>query len=448
LTPDPSANTDVPEDATDRLVRALVHVSPDLIAVIDAAGTLKYASPASEAMLGYAIGEFLGTSAFDLVHPVDQVGALEGFASTLSSADSRALPLLVRLRHADGSWLATEIIGTNHLSDPEIAGLVLNIRDVSESMRTEDALRESEERYRLIVELAREGICVVDAEGNTTFANHALVDLLGTTVTEMIGRSLFDFIYEEERAEARAKIVGRSPDARNGDGTGRNAGDEERDGGRYEQDLRLVTLDRRHAWARVRSSAVRRHDGTHLGAIVFVTDVTERRALEQRLAEEARRDPLTGVANRTELFEVLTPILERGALTAALYVDLDGFKEVNDQFGHTLGDELLCSVAARVRGAIRGVDTLARVGGDEFVVICRDLESTEEAITIGRRIREVLNQPFRLAVGSVGIDSSIGIAFGRTPDADGLIARADQALYRAKRKGRGRIEIAHDEEAA
>jgi diguanylate cyclase (GGDEF)-like protein/PAS domain S-box-containing protein len=414
----------------DGLLAALVRVSPDLIAVIDPSGALKYASPASEAMLGYGAGKLLGTSAFDLVHPIDQVGALEGFASTLSSSDSRAVPLLVRLRHASGSWLATEIIGTNHLADPEIAGMVLSIRDVSASMRTEDALRDSEERYRLIVELAREGICVVDAGGTTTFANHALADLLGTTVSEMLGGSVFEFIDEAERVEARARIVG--------------AGDQPRD----EQDLRLLTVDRRLVWARIRCSTVRQHDGTYHGAIMFVTDVTERRALEQRLAEEARRDPLTGVANRTQLFEVLSPILEDGALTAALYVDLDGFKDVNDQFGHTLGDELLCSVAARVRGAIRDVDTLARVGGDEFVVVCRDLESTEEAVAIGRRIREVLAQPFGLEVGAVRIDSSIGIAFGRTPDSDGLLARADQALYRAKRKGRGRIEITFDNNAA
>ena len=167
--------------------------------MIDPSGALKYASPASEAMLGYGAGELLGTSAFDLVHPIDQVGALEGFASTLSSSDSRAVPLLVRLRHADGSWLATEIIGTNHLADPEIAGMVLSIRDVSASMRTEDTLRDSEERYRLIVELAREGICVVDAGGTTTFANRALADLLGTTVSEMLGGSLFEFI-DERRA--------------------------------------------------------------------------------------------------------------------------------------------------------------------------------------------------------------------------------------------------------
>jgi diguanylate cyclase (GGDEF)-like protein/PAS domain S-box-containing protein len=416
-------------DIISALASALMRVAPDLISVVDASGRLTYTSLAAQTMLGFAPHELIGTSAFDLVHPVDQIGALEGFASTMHSSDSRAVPLLVRLRHADGSWLETEIIGTNHLDDPEIAGMVLSIRDVSASMRTEAALRVSEERYRLIVELAREGICVMDTHENTAFANHALADLLGTTVKEMLGCSLLDFIDEDDRVEARARIAGFDDE-------------------QIEQDLRIVTRSGQLVWARVRTSALREHDGTHRGAIVFVTDVTERRALEQRLAEEARRDPLTGVANRKELFEVLTSILTEGTLTAALYVDLDGFKDVNDQFGHTLGDELLCSVAGRVRGAIRGGDTLARMGGDEFVVICGDLETTEEAIAIGERVREVLSNPFGLAVGAVRIDSSIGIAFARTPDADDLLARADQALYRAKRKGRGRIEITFDNATA
>ncbi len=412
------------------LPAALIRIAPDVIAIIDASGDLTYTSPSSHAMLGYRPHELVGTSAFDLVHPVDQVSAAEGFTSTMASADSRPVPVLVRLRHEHGHWIETEIIGVNHLDDPEIAGMVLTIRDVSASMRTEEALRMSEERYRLIVELAREGICMIDEREGTTFANRALADLLDTTVNELLDGSLLDFIDVDDRAEARIRIAG--PD----------------DEARAEHDLRIVTREGRLVWARIRASAISHHDGTYRGAIVFVADVTERRALEEQLAEEARRDPLTGVANRKELFEVLTPILEQGSLTAALYVDLDGFKDVNDRFGHTLGDELLCTVAGRLRGAIRVIDTLARVGGDEFVVICRDLESADEAVAIGERIREVLAHPFGLAVGPVAVDASIGIAFGRGPDADDLLARADQALYRAKRKGRGRIEITFDNAAA
>jgi diguanylate cyclase (GGDEF)-like protein/PAS domain S-box-containing protein len=412
------------------LPAALIRLLPDVISIVDASGQLTYTSPGAYSMLGYLPDELVGTSAFDLIHPVDQVSAAEGFTSTFASSDSRPVPLLVRLRHARGHWIDTEIIGVNHLDDPEISGMVVSIRDVSESMRTEGALRLSEERYRLIVELGREGICMVDDGENTTFANRALADLLDTTVNELLGSSLLDFIDVDDRAEARIRIAGPNDDTRT------------------EQDLRIVTRQGRLVWARIRASAIRHHDGTYRGAIVFVTDVTERRNLEQRLAEEARRDPLTGVANRKELFEVLSPILQNGSLTAALYVDLDGFKEVNDRFGHTLGDELLCTVAGRLRGAIRVIDTLARVGGDEFVVICRDLEDTGEAVAIGERIREVLAHPFGLAVGPVSVDASIGIAFGRGSDADDLLARADQALYRAKRKGRGRIEITFDNAAA
>jgi diguanylate cyclase (GGDEF)-like protein/PAS domain S-box-containing protein len=420
-----------PSDAdSGSFLAALVRTSPDLIAVIDDLGRLKFSSHAATTMLGYGPDELIGTSTFELVHPVDQVGALEGFASTMSSPDSRADPLLIRLRHADGSWLQTEIIGTNHLHDPDVAGLTLTIRNVSASMRTDDALRSSEEHYRLIVELAREGIAVLDPNGIITFANRALADLLGATVTELEGRSLFGFVDASDASGARSRVTAGADAARSDD------------------DLRLSPLDGRTVWARIRSSALREHGGTYRGAIVFVNDVTERRALEQLLAEEARRDPLTGVANRKELFEVLSPILEQGALTAALYVDLDGFKEVNDAFGHTVGDELLCNVAARIRGAIRSIDTVARVGGDEFVVICRELDSTDEAIAIGHRIREGLTRQFGLSVATVMIDSSIGIAFGRAPDADRLLTRADEALYRAKRKGRGRIEITFDDAAA
>ena len=106
-------------------------------------------------MLGYGRGETVGRDAFELVHPDDQVGALEGFESTASAADSRPLPTLVRLLCKDGSWLQAEIIGSNCMEVGDLDGLLLNIRDVSTSMRTDAALRESEEHHRLIVELDR-----------------------------------------------------------------------------------------------------------------------------------------------------------------------------------------------------------------------------------------------------------------------------------------------------
>ena len=158
-------------------------------------------------------------------------------------------------------------------------------------MRTEDALRDSEERYRLIVELGREGICVVDAGGNTTFANHALADLLDTTVNELLGSSLLRL--------HRRRRPGRGP---------RRASSAPTTTPRDEQDLRLVTVDRRLVWARIRCQrgAPARRDLPRRDRVRHRRDRTPQRSSSGSRKRRAR-DPLTGVANRKELFEVLVP---------------------------------------------------------------------------------------------------------------------------------------------
>ena len=417
--------SDAQVDISANLARAIVASSSDGLVVVDADGTLRFASPAAERMLGYESGETFGRNVFDLVHPDDQVGALEGFESTVSAANSRPLPTLVRLRRKDGSWAQTEIIGTNYLDDEDMHGLMLNVRDVGRSMRTESALRESEEHHRLIVELAREGVWTIDAEGRTTFANRAMAEMLDTTVTEMLEGSMFDYMDDESKAEAEPQL-----DRRNAALT-------------EEHDVRLTTKRGRTVWTRMNTSPITDHAGWYRGAIALVTDVTERRALEQRLAADARQDSLTGVGNRTALFEALNVKLAGGRLVAALYIDLDGFKNVNDDHGHAVGDEVLRTVAARLCGAVRVGDIVSRVGGDEFVVVSDALDNEDEALMLGCRIRDVLARPITFAATRVEVGASVGIAFvsAADPDPDTLLSDADRALYRAKRTGRGRVEL-------
>ena len=253
--------------------RALLREMTDVVAIVDGDGRLGYVSGGAAALLGYRDGEFVGIDAFDLVHPDDQASALEGFDSTLGFADSRPTPLLLRLRHADGTWGECEVIATNHLADGDLHGLLLCIRDVSESMRTEQALRDSEERYRLIVELAREGIWVIDSNAVTTYANRAMAEMLETTVAALIGQSIYDFMDDEGRRETVAYLERRS------------------DGIAAEHDFRLVTADGRTLWTRMNTSPIVHRDGTYQGAIALVTDVTRRRARLERqnaLAELGR----------------------------------------------------------------------------------------------------------------------------------------------------------------
>ncbi|MDQ1481635.1 MAG: hypothetical protein QOI44_2496 [Actinomycetota bacterium] len=409
------------------LARAIVSHSSDGLVVIEADGVLRYASPSTDSMLGYAPGGTVGRNAFDLVHPDDQVAALEGFDSTMSSADSRPLPLLVRLRRADGGWQQTEIIATNHLDDDNVRGLLVNIRDVERSMRTEEALRESEAHHRLIVELAREGIWTTDATGRTTFANRAMAEMLDTTVTEMLEQRILDFLDDETRAAATQNL------------------DRFKTAIAQEHDVQLTTRAGRRVWTRMNTSPITNHLGEYLGAVALVTDITERRVLEQRLEADARRDALTGVANRTALFEALGVKLAGGRLVAALYIDLDGFKNVNDAFGHAVGDDVLRTVAARLSGVVRAGDIVARVGGDEFVVVSDAFEHPGEAVALGCRIRDVLSRRVSFATTHVEVGASVGIAFvtHAGADSDSLLSDADQALYCAKRAGRGCVELSN-----
>jgi diguanylate cyclase (GGDEF)-like protein/PAS domain S-box-containing protein len=165
---------------------------------------------------------------------------------------------------------------------------------------------------------------------------------------------------------------------------------------------------------------------------------------EDRMRHDALHDPLTGLANRTLLRDRLELALARSVRedlpTGVLFVDLDEFKAINDRFGHAAGDALLSEIADRLRHAVRPADTVARVGGDEFVVVCEDIDQ-ETALALGRRLVEAIRRPLVLGHTQHVTSASIGIALGRE-DPDALMAAADDAVYRAKAAGRGRVEVA------
>jgi diguanylate cyclase (GGDEF)-like protein len=154
-------------------------------------------------------------------------------------------------------------------------------------------------------------------------------------------------------------------------------------------------------------------------------------------------DPLTGLANRTLMRDRLEHALarserERGA-TAVLFVDLDDFKQVNDTHGHAAGDAALVELGRRLQTAVRPGDTIARIGGDEFVALCEHVDE-ESALAVGERLLEAIREPFTAGEVKHELSASIGIALGPS-DPDALLASADAATYRAKAAGRGRIEL-------
>ncbi|HTI78846.1 MAG TPA: EAL domain-containing protein [Acetobacteraceae bacterium] len=178
------------------------------------------------------------------------------------------------------------------------------------------------------------------------------------------------------------------------------------------------------------------------GWVATHEDITERRRSEQQLAHMARHDPLTGLSNRAAFREYTDRETARrtpGNSVAVLCLDLDHFKHVNDTFGHATGDALLCAVAARIKGAIRGSDMAVRLGGDEFAIVQVGVDQPSQAADLAARLIELLSHPFDLGAHQIVVGISVGIAYSLAygADTEALLTRADMALYRAKADGRG-----------
>jgi diguanylate cyclase (GGDEF)-like protein len=176
----------------------------------------------------------------------------------------------------------------------------------------------------------------------------------------------------------------------------------------------------------------------------------ERQRTERRLTRMALRDPLTGLPNRILFADRLEQALARYARghqphrVALMFIDLDGFKAVNDRFGHTTGDDVLLEVSRRLEDALRSADTVARLGGDEFTILCEEVADAEAAVALANRLAHSLALPYRLPAGMVSISASVGLALARPADddPDSLLRRADSAMYAAKRGGPGGCALA------
>jgi len=189
-------------------------------------------------------------------------------------------------------------------------------------------------------------------------------------------------------------------------------------------------------------TALSEQDGSR-NMLLQLEDVTARRAAELSLRRQAEEDPLTGLANRAHLNRLLLEQASASAGCLVLFIDLDGFKLINDSCGHEVGDEVLIEVARRLRSTVRPTDTVARLGGDEFVVLCPEPAGGHDACQIAQRLTGALEEPILTTAGPVRVTASVGIADGRIPLADPteLLHRADVAMYRAKRLGKDRSEL-------
>ncbi len=293
-------------------------------------------------------------------------------------------------------------------------------------------LRESESRFRAFAEAAPLGILLVDAQERVHYVNRAFVDLYGFTAAELPDVSTW--------------LQRTAPDPTDRDAVGsvlRAALDETRATRSAAHPVEIVVTCRD---GRVR--VVECHAAT-IGSLdaVLMQDVSDRKAAEAKLARIAHYDVLTGVPNRRLLADRLRQAIAHADRTgrplAVSMLDLDGFKAVNDRYGHHVGDELLVEVARRLRGVVRAEDTVARLGGDEFVLLAGDLEGPEEGGRLAERVLRALDRPLDVHGHVLRVGASVGVTLYPADDVDGetLLRHADQMMYRAKTAGRGRSMV-------
>jgi diguanylate cyclase (GGDEF)-like protein/PAS domain S-box-containing protein len=219
----------------------------------------------------------------------------------------------------------------------------------------------------------------------------------------------------------------------------------------FQIEKRYRHADGHTVWTLLSVSIVRDSQGEPLYIVGQAQDISDRKELEARLTHQAFHDSLTGLPNRALFRDRIEHALERAGRNsetiAVMFMDLDGFKAVNDNWGHATGDKLLIAIGQRLRGWVRAGDTVARLGGDEFTVLLEDIHTLDEATRIADRIIAGLGTPITLGGRSLWVRASLGIAFNRPADLppDDLLRNADIALYRAKHAGGSQYTI-YDED--
>jgi len=376
-----------------------------------------------------------GTDAASLVHPDDRVrfGKAIAHACAQGGSTSRlelrvAPPAEGMSSVADERWVEASVTG--HCADPSIGGVVVNLADVTARKRAERERREAVERFRLGFVHGTAGMTVTDRDGRIVEVNRAFCELLGEPATRLIGTMIADTVHPDDRPahhEHRRQLLRGQINY-------------------YRSERRYLRQDGTVVWCLLSLSLIRDDRGRPSYLFGQYQDITDRKRNEAALEHRVHHDALTELPNRRGLEVRLAAALERASLEgtklAVLFLDVDHFKVVNDSLGHAAGDVILVETARRLSAAVRDGDTVARFGGDEFIVVAEQVADAEEADVLARRTIGLFDHPFEVDGRKVSVTASCGIVLvDGSATAEEALRDADAAMYEAKERGRARPQL-------
>lgn len=434
----------------------LLDAAPYIVGVIDEVGTITYINGRVEDIFGYTPDELVGRNMLDFLDADWNPMALDSIGYAMTQPGLR-LPMLHRFFIKGGGGVVTETIANNQLDNPDVRGMVAFIRPWEEQILT-DRIVESVaggappiETFELLVALAGmrsfdAAAAILSAPSGGAFRNSVappgLPPALAGQGPYPSGVDVAALPWARTLAEGlpQSATLAELPPP---------VADRARSHG-YERCFTWpIPVDGVDgvpgclvAWRRQPEDLDHTPDLVAHRIVRLASLALGRHHTEGRLRHAALHDALTGLANRTRFFDDLERALAHDSpspLVGVLYLDLDGFKDVNDAMGHGTGDDLLVTVADRLRDLVRPTDLVARIGGDEFAVLCADVADRRELEGIAARIVDALQLPVALPAGVARIGASVGIAAEPpgTIDGDGLLEAADRALYGVKTRGKG-----------
>ena len=310
------------------------------------------------------------------------------------------------------------------------AGIIGVLTDISDFKQVSQALEASERRFKALTESAMDIVTVLDAEGVIRYQSTSVKHLLGYDPADMLGKSQFDLVHHDDAAnmrEAFKQLI---------------------EAGQMEAPIEFRARNSDGVWRTLESIGKNCLNNPEVGGIIVNTrDVTDRKVIQAHIQHLAFHDALTGLPNRSLMQDRVSQAITRaermGSRFAVMFIDIDNFKNINDSLGHDVGDELLRQVAKRLTASVRGHDTIARQGGDEFIVLLDQLEGHQGATRVAQKVLEALRTVYRVGGADQHVSGSIGIALypddGR--DAPTLLKNADTAMFHGKSLGKNTYQF-------